>query len=378
MFLTISITISFVNVLSAEEPSIIAALSPYIESHQMPGVVSILATPNEILSIDSVGYSDIENQKPIDENSFFWIASMSKAFGGVCVMILVEEGKLDLDAPISTYLPELSDLNVTVYQDNQTRLQKKLQNPMTLRQNLSHTAGWPFITSFQDQFGIDSLPTDKFLATLKMTGLDHEPGTKYQYSNIGIDVAAAVVERVSGMPFEDFLQQRVFEPLEMTETTFFPNEDQIARLAKGYRSNEQQDGLIWLSDVSYMTEPFDHPNRYAECGGGLFSTPIDLIKFYQMLAGGGEFNGKRILSEESVKLISSKQTGDKSDVHYGFGLACGDNWFGHGGAWGTNATIYKNHFVALYMVQVAGVVKQEESIESWRKAAMNFFDDYQK
>ena len=340
----------------------------YVDEGSMPGAVAIVATPTEILASDSVGWADVAAKRPMDENVQFWIASNTKAVVAVAVMICVDEGLLDLDVPVENYLPQLKNLRVGREQEDRTIILTPPSSKPTLRQALSHTAGLRFITVFQERYGIDSLPVDRLMTTVGMTPLIDEPGTRYSYSNLGIDVAQAAVQAVTGVPFEQFLKERIFDPLEMTDTTFYPNDDQLSRLATPYAWDSN---AAVLKPIRFTQTPSldDGSPRYAEGGGGLFSSAKDFIKFYQMLGGKGVgATGKRILSEKAVEIASSKQTGEGIADSYGFGLAVSDESFGHGGAYGTQGVVYRDSgIVAVYMVAVAGVPKQGEAQNTFRR-----------
>ena len=331
------------------------ALEPFIDRGELPGVVSVLANSDGTLSIESVGWADIEKKTPMTPDKMFWIASMSKQITAAGILILVDEGKLSLDDPVEKYLPEFQNVRVGVKNDDGTVLLRKPTSAMTIRQVLSHTAGWPFLTPTMQQFGIDSLPARLLASTAVQVPLLSDPGTKYQYSNVGIDIASAVIEVVSGLPFEQFLQKRIFDPLEMSDTTFWPSEEQLERMAKPY---DISSGKCVLETRSQFTKrPFnDRVHRFAEGGGGLFSTPLDVIKFFQMIANKGEYKGIRILSEQAVETFASKQTGDQVPDNYSLGMRIEGDWFGHNGAWQTDGMAnYKTRQARLYFVQITGI-----------------------
>jgi CubicO group peptidase (beta-lactamase class C family) len=192
-----------------------------------------------------------------------------------------------------------------------------------------------------------------------MTPLLMQPCTEWRYSNIGITLAGAIVERVAEMPFEESLDKRIFKPLGMTDTTFFPDAGQLNRLATTYSFDKEKSQLV-PSQSNLLTSPHDK-RRFAEPGGGLYSTPNDLVKFFQMLQGNGEFDGKRILSEASVKEIQTKQTGTLN-APYGLGVTTNRGVYGHGGALGTDAQVNTNNGrVLLYFIQHQGLAKSEEA-----------------
>jgi CubicO group peptidase (beta-lactamase class C family) len=185
-----------------------------------------------------------------------------------------------------------------------------------------------------------------------MTPLQSNPGEKYQYSNAGINTAGRIIEVVSGMPYEEFLDKRLFGPLGMKDTTFWPSEEQLRRLAKSYRPNADKTGLQ-ETPISQLQYPLNDRKRQPMPAGGLFSTAADVGRFCQMVLGGGVFEGKRILSEEAVSQMTSKQTGKLKD-NYGLGWSTGGT-FGHGGAHATNMTIDpKRGLITVWMIQATG------------------------
>lgn len=352
------------------------ALSPFVESGDFPGAVVAVASPTEVLALETVGFADVATRKPIVADAYFWIASQSKAIVAAAAMILVDEGRLDLDAPVETYLPELAELKVAYPQEDGSVVLRAPKTKPTLRQALSHTAGFRFLTPFQESFGIDSLPVRKLMKNVATTPLLAEPGTRYSYSNLGIDVAQAAVEAVAGRSFEEFLQARIFEPLEMRDTTFYPTAEQRERLATPYA----WDGAAnKLKPIRFDQMPtFDDANaaRFAEGGGGLFASIGDVVKFYQMLAAKGVApNGKRILSEKAVAEMTTKQTPADVPDKYGFGLVADDVWFGHGGAYGTQGVVVRDGgFVGVYLVAVAGLPKQGEAEGKFRETFFQFVE----
>jgi CubicO group peptidase (beta-lactamase class C family) len=177
---------------------------------------------------------------------------------------------------------------------------------------------------------------------------------KYQYSNAGINTAGRIIEVVSRMPYEQFLQKRLFDPLGMKDTTFWPNAEQLKRLAKSYRPGEGGRGLEEIP-IGQLKYPLNDRRRQPMPAGGLFSTATDVARFCQMMLNGGTFNGKRILSEDAVRAMTTKQTGPDIKVGYGLGWTTGGGSFGHGGAYSTNMTVdTKRGLILVYMVQHAG------------------------
>ena len=351
-------------ILHAGEPAVRDALQPFVDSVEIPGVVSILWDGGE-MKIDCVGWADVEKKEPISEKNVFWIASMTKAFTGAAIMMLVDEGKLSLDDPVEKYLPEFKNVRVAVPNEDGTVTLRAPKVKMTVRHTLCHSAGFSFLTPQQEQFGIDVFPMRPFASTAASIPLLADPEEQYRYSNVGINVASAVLEVVSGMTVEEFFQTRIFDPLGMTDTTFYPTKDQIARMAKCYRVGDGK--KCEPGNVPYVKAPFDSPRRFAEAGGGLFSTPEDVMKFYRMLAANGIWEGKRLLSENAMKTLGTKQTPDSIPNAYSLGMTIDGDWIGHGGALQTDAKANpKTNQAWAYFVQLQG---RSSCRGNWNRAA---------
>ena len=225
--------------LPAAEPSVSSALQPFVESGSLAGAVTVVANKDKVLSLETVGFMDVGAKQAMKTDSLFWIASMSKPITGTALMLLVDEGQVKLDDPIEKYLPEFKELQVTVA--NSAEL-KKPSRLVTVRDVMSHTSGMPF-KSAKEQPTLDGLPLKEAVLSYAATPLTHEPGSKYQYSNAGINTGARIIEVVSGMSYEDFMDQRLFKPLGMKDTTFWPNEEQVSRLAKPYKPSADKTKL---------------------------------------------------------------------------------------------------------------------------------------
>lgn len=185
-----------------------------------------------------------------------------------------------------------------------------------------------------------------------MTGpLQTQPGDKYAYGSQGTNIAARIVEIVGGMPYEDYLQKRFFDPLGMKETTFWPSEAQIARLAGAYGPTKKKDGYA-RGNIGFVTKPYsDRVHRFPEAGGGLFSTTHDIFRYGLMLANDGELDGKRYLSHGAMGELRKEQTGN-TKVNYSLGYHLRNGMFGHDGALGTDLSVHpKTGLVAIFMAQ---------------------------
>jgi len=357
----------------AKEPDgIAAALQPFVDSHSLAGAVALVADKNKVLGVETVGFTDVAGNKPMPANALFWIASQSKPITAAALMMLVDEGKVNVDDPVEAYLPEFKGQWLTAEQDGDHLLLKRPKHPITVRNILSHTSGLPF-KSTAEQPTLDLLTLRVGALTYAMTPLQFEPDSNYQYSNAGINTAGRIIEVVSGMPYEDFLQTRLFDPLGMKDTTFWPNEEQLQRLAKSYKPNASKDDLEETT-VTQLRYPLNDRQRQPMPAGGLFSTAQDVARFCQMVFNGGKWEGKRYLSQDAVERMTSRQTGDLKQS-YGFGWAVGGDWYGHGGAYATNMTVSpKEGLITIFMDQHAGYPGNgQQSHEAFKQAAYAAF-----
>jgi CubicO group peptidase (beta-lactamase class C family) len=327
-------------------------MQPYLDQYKLAGVIAVIADrTGNVHYKNLLGYADVEEKKPISEENVFWIASMTKMFAGASVMMLVDEDKVSLDDPVTKYIPQLNKWMVVEEKDQSHVLLKPPRRPVTLRHVLSHTSGLAGTSELQQVTGSDSTPL-KARALSSVTGpLQWQPGDKYAYGNQGMNVAARVVEVVSGMPYEEFLQRRFFAPLGMTETTFWPTEAQVARLAGAYGPNKQKNGYA-RGGLGFLTRPLsERARRYPEAGGGLFSTTHDVLRYGLMLVNDGELDGKRYLSHAAMEELRKEQTG-KTKVNYSLGYHLRNGMFGHDGAYGTDLSVNPTTgMIAVFMVQ---------------------------
>ena len=340
---------------SAEAPaSSAAALQPFVDKHELAGAVALVADKDKVRSVEAVGFADIAGKRAMKPDALFWIASQSKAMTASAVMMLVDEGKIALDDPVEKYLPEFRGQMVVAEKDNDHTLLRKPRHPITIREVLSHMSGLPFKSAIEEPT-LDGLPLAAAVRSYAMTPLQTEPGTHYQYSNAGINTAARILEVVSGMKYEDFMQRRLFGPLGMKDTTFWPTEKQGQRVAKSYRPDAAKSNLVEIRIDQLIYPLTDRVHRFPMPAGGLFSTAQDTALFCRMLLNDGELNGRRYLSEAAFKELTKRQTPESVNDSYGFGLAVGSDWFGHGGAFATNMEIRPaKGLVLIWMVQHSG------------------------
>jgi CubicO group peptidase (beta-lactamase class C family) len=352
---------------------IAAALQPFVDRHALAGAVTLVADKDKILSVETVGFADVAASKPMGADSVFWIASQSKPMTATALMMLVDEGKVRLDDPVEKYLPEFKGQWLAVERDNKHVLLKRPEHPITVREILSHTSGMPFKSAMEEPT-LDLLPLREAVRSHAMTPLEFEPGSKYQYSNAGINTAGRIIEVASGNDYAEFMQKRLFEPLGMKDTTFWPSSEQLARLAKSYRPNAAKTDLEETT-VTQLRYPLDDHKRQPMPAGGLFSTARDVGRFCQMILGHGVFEGKRYLSEASVEQMTTKQTGKHLKDGYGLGWSTGGGRFGHGGAYSTNMTIDPARgLITVFMVQHAGFPRDgNRSQAAFEQAALARF-----
>lgn len=304
----------------------------FIDRRLVAGAVAVVATRDRILDEAALGYADLSAHAPMTPNTLFWIASMSKPIAGTAMMMLVERHQAGLRDPVAAYIPQFKD---EMYIANRTAGQVILApvpRPVEVRDLLSHVSGLPPRAPMDSPAG-DRLPLAELVRTYALTPLDHAPGTHYAYSSVGMNTAGRIVEIAGGMPYEEFLRQHIFEPLGMSDTTFFPSAEQVARLAKSYRTG-------WIEgSIDALTYPLDGPGRHAMPAGGLFSTAGDMTKFCQMILRGGTVGSVRLLSEDSIRQMTTKETPEAISTPYGYGWTVGLGYhgegFGHSGAYCT-------------------------------------------
>ena len=340
------------NPLRAEPPKLPgvgAALQEQIDRHEIAGAVTMVVTRDQVRHLETSGFADVAARKPMQPDTVFWIASMTKPITAAAVLMLQDEGKLDVRDPVSKYLPEFAGLKTPSGQPAN----------LTLIQILNHTSGL-------GEAGGPAAREAKTLANLVPLWLaapmQFEPGSRWGYCQSGINAAGRVVEVVSGMSFDAFLDKRLFQPLDMKSTTFYLGASERARQVTAYAKNATTGSL----DAVPPRPEFGPRDRPPQGNGGLYSTAEDYAKFCQMLLGRGTFRGVRYLSEASVNLMATPQTpvtlptgffqGDsfgRRGLNYGWGLGTcvlktphdgvaamlSPGTFGHGGAWGTQAWV---------------------------------------
>jgi CubicO group peptidase (beta-lactamase class C family) len=347
--LALSVILSLAQSAFADEPKLPgvgAAMQEMVAKNEIAGAVSVVVTKDKVLHLETTGMADVAAKRAMTPDTLFWIASMTKPITGTAVLVLQDEGKLNVADPVAKYLPEFGNL----------RTPSGKPANLTITQILTHTSGL-------GEAGGPALKDAKTLADLVPLWLaapmQYEPGAKWKYTQSGINAAARIVEVVSGQTFDAFLQKRLFDPLGMKDTTFYPTDAQRARLATAYAKDKDTGALTPVPPRA----DFGTRGRPPQGNGGLYSTAPDYARFCQMLLGGGSRDGHRILSDAALKFLSTPQTGDlptgffQNDTsgqrgkNYGWGIGTSilrtphegvaamlsPGSFGHGGAWGTQA-----------------------------------------
>ena len=349
-------------------------MQEFVDKQVMAGAVTLVAQGGKVVALDAVGYSDLAAKKPMRTDDLFWIASMTKPLTGTAILMLQNEGKLSVDDAVEKFLPEFKNQMLLVTKTTDAIVLKKPGRRITLRDLLTHTAG---LNSDIPETGRDLMLGERTLA-YALQPLSFEPGSKWQYSNPGINTLGRIVEVVSGQNFADFLDARLLKPLGMKDTTFWPTEAQARRVAKAYQPGPDNQGLTEVDNYFLKGLPLTARWRTAIPAGGLYSTAADMAKFYQMMLNGGVANGKRYLSVASHQQLTSTQTGEiktgfTEGMSWGFGfqvvkqpvgvtamLAPGT--FGHGGAYGTQSWgDPKSGTIYILMIQRAKMANSDAS-----------------
>jgi CubicO group peptidase (beta-lactamase class C family) len=344
------------------------AIQRHIDAGDITGAVTLVARHGRIAHFEAHGLMDLDAETPMRKDAVFRLMSMTKPVTATAVLMMLEEGKIRLGDRVSTFLPEFAEMSVVAGAPGDDAgsgaadpALVPAEREITIRDLLTHTSG---IVRNAERTPDDSLAT--YVPKLAQVPLAFQPGADWQYSGLaGPDVLARIVEIVSGQPYDAFVRSRIFDPLGMHDTMYFPSEEQRPRLVTLYR----------LTPQGFEKDP--DPDRisskvYFSGGAGLVSTAHDYVQFAQMLANGGELNGKRLLSPRSVELMSSNHVGGMfngklrfPERGFGFGLQVAvleDNvaagWrlpngsFGWFGAYGTQAWINpREGLVTLLMIQ---------------------------
>jgi CubicO group peptidase (beta-lactamase class C family) len=313
------------------------AMQQFVSDRKIAGAVTLVAHHGQIVSFDAVDFQDIDKKIKMQVSTIFRIASMTKTFVGAAIMMLKEEGKLQLDDPIDKYLPAYNNMWLV---SEKTDIKMTLIRPgrkITIRDILTHTHGLGAIPA-----GIPINSIAEYSTVVSQLPMQFEPGSQWKYGGSGITAAARIVELLSGKPYEVFLSERIFTPLGMKNTSFSVKPKDINRVSALYQPSAVS-GIEAAKAPNWSDYP--HPD------GGLYSTAMDIARWMQAILDKGIFNGTRILTEESVNELTKIQTGALETGFtegMSYGLAFGvvrkptgvtemlsPGTFGHGGAFGT-------------------------------------------
>lgn len=276
------------------------------------GAVTLVMRDGEVVDYRAYGHRDPARRAPMQKDSIFRIYSMTKTVASVAVLILLEEGRVGLDDPVSRYLPDFATMQVASG-DAKTPTLRPATGPITLRQLLTHTAGFPAGLPGDDAAATLTKRNDPQAATdlrdfaqrLSRAPLAADPGTRFGYDGAALEVLARLVEVVGGMPFEDFLQQRILDPLQMHDTGFsvpVAQRDRVVDITTMGRN-----GRLMLDDGPSAVHPGTRLRPYASAAGGLYSTAADYARFCQMLLNGGSLGKVSILGRKTVELMMMNQ-----------------------------------------------------------------------
>lgn len=374
--LLFSLSLPLVAEVKPAAKSIRESMEAFVQDGSLSGAVTLLYHDGKVVSEETVGLQDIASKTPMTKDSLFWIASMTKPITALAVMMLQDEGKLDLNDPVEKHLPEFKNQMLIKEKTAEQTVLVKPARPITIKDLLTHTSGLVGSPPFGGDI-MDALTLKEAAISYALSPLQFEPGSKWAYCNPGINTLGRIVEVASGEDYAKFLEKRLFKPLGMKNTTFWPKKKHLEHLATSYKPTADGKGLE-PTNIRYMTEPYSNKKRAPMPAGGLFSTAGDLLKLYVMLLNGGEVDGKRYISEKSLQLMTQNHTGDlKAGFADGMGMGLGfqvvkepvgvtamlsPGTYGHGGAHGTQGWIDPTKkTIYIMLIQRAGLKNGDAS-----------------
>jgi CubicO group peptidase (beta-lactamase class C family) len=294
----------------------------YIDAGRFPGAQLLVYRRGKVVHSKVQGFADVERKAPVKDDTIYRIYSMTKPITSVAFMMLFEEGRVALDEPVAKYIPEWKNLGVFVAGSHPAFLTRPPSRPMLIVDLLRHTAGLTY--GFQQRSNVDAAYREKKIGEVEKAGtlktmvedlakipLEFSPGDAWNYS-VATDVLGYLVEKISGMPFEQFLKQRIFEPLGMKDTDFYVPADKAHRFAACYsapggamtfHATDRQGNLTLQDDPK--TSSFLSPPPFISGGGGLCSTAADYLTFCRALLNGGELGGVRLLGPKTLALMTT-------------------------------------------------------------------------
>ena len=353
--------------------TIVPRLQALVDQGTIAGAVALVARHGKVALLEAAGWRDVENKKPMQTDSIFQIMSMTKNFTGVAVMMLVEDGRVDLRRPIEDYLPEYHGIQVQEKQFNGPGTDHAPQHPPTVWQLMDHTSGLGDDPEGElaDNPHTMRVPLADAVRFYAHSHLQFEPGTRWSYSNMGVATLGRLVEVISGEDYVHFVRTHILDPLGMQDSFYFPPEDKKDRIALVYQHTNGK--LTRAGDDILGGDPTKYRQgaKYPAPEFGLYTTAPDLVRFYQMLLNGGEYHGRRYLSRQAVETMTRVFTPNVTPSGWmggtGYGLTFeivnqpegtlllhSPGTFGHGGAFGTQGWIDpKNDLIRIMLVQSA-------------------------
>ncbi len=307
------------------------AIQGLIDQGGLSGAVTLVWRKGEVVQVNTLGHRDIEGGAAMTRDTLFRIASMTKPVTSIAVMMLVEEGKLQLSDPVTKWLPELANMQVLKDPTGPVDATVPAARDITVEDLLTHRSGLaygftsmgPIAYAHEEKLGnalANTMTPDAWLKALGELPLTYQPGERFHYSH-ATDVLGFLVARIDGKPLGEALQARIFGPLGMVDTSFWVPPEKRARLAKLYQA--PLEGA--LKDVSFPHSPT--PPAYEGGGGGLISSADDYLKFARMMLGGGEVDGVRLVKSETIDLMAANRLTDEQRGHGFMGMPF---WIGQG------------------------------------------------
>ena len=277
-----------------------ARMQQFVDSGKAAGIVTIVARHGHLAALDAVGFQEIESKTPMRTDTLFRIASLTKPVTCAAIMLLADQGKLSPLDPVEKFLPDFKGQKVSTCTPAAGCVSTTPQRPVNIFDLMTHVSGLP--GGFPDPKIPPTTLAERAAPAAKMTLL-FEPGTAWNYSNVGYAILGRIVEVVSQQPYDQFLKANLFDPLGMSETGFAPTSAQRARIAAVY--TDDHGALKRATQIETQNGPVIPAPE-----GGLFSTASDMLRFNQMILNKGKLNGTRVLSAAAVDLMASNLTGD--------------------------------------------------------------------
>ena len=362
-----------------------ARMKAFVERGSIAGAVTLVARHGTVGSVEAVGYQNLETKTPMRTDTIFQIMSMTKPVTAVGIMLLLEEGRLGLNDPVERHLPEFrGQWVIDSRPDEKTRVLKKSPRAITIKDLLTHTSGMmgmPPEGMKEVIFKFDHTLAEA-VALYSQQPLEFEPGKKWSYSNPGMATLGRIIEVVSGMPYEKFIEERIFKPMGMKDSFFFPPEEKKARISMLYKLEGGQLKRAGAEALAGDAAEYRKGAKYPcpECG--MYSTAADLAALYQTMLDGGVHQGKRLLSKASVEAMTAVHTGELRPS-YGLGwavsqgpgsllLLASPGSFGHGGAFGTYGWMDpKKDLLGVFLIQrtTGGTSEETNAFQALANAA---------